>query len=415
MSATPRVVLLMVPYAGYDRGLLDGIARYAQLHGPWVFFLSGEHPQLSLPASEWLSGKYSTLQYVSRNLAHSPLPDLRRWGATGVIGRLQTASTYRRIRAAQLPLVAVDVWTDNVRLDQAHPESEIRADSVQAGRLAAEHFLERGFRRFGFCGYRGRPWSFERQQGFTERLQEAGFDCNIYEPRQWLRAPAWDREQSMVLRWLKSLPRPVAVMACNDIRGRQVLETCLLAGLRVPDEVAVVGADDDSLFCSLSNPPLSSVAFNLEKAGYRGAELLDGMMNGHSVPPANITVECLWVVPRRSTDAVALEDRHVVSALRFIRDNAKYPISVADVVTQAGVSRRALEIRFQRTLGRSIRGEIQRVRLEKTQRLLVETNLPAERVAELAGFSSLSYLSNIFRREMGMTLRQYGRRMRLPS
>lgn len=415
MASTPRVVLLMIPFSGYDRGLLDGIARYCQLHGPWVFYLSGDYPEVPLPVAENLSGNLTGREYLSGIMRSSPLPDLRRWGATGVIGRIQTAAIARRIRSAGVPLVGIDFSAEQqTARSPLSNAAEIRADSHRAGRLAAEHFLERGFRHFAFCGYAGRIWSQLRQEGFCQRLREAGAACDVYEPPQRRRGLSWDREERVVTAWLKSLPKPAGVMTCNDIRGRQVLDASLAAGLEVPDEVAVVGVDDDPLICNLSNPPLSSVALNLESAGYQAAELLDGLMTGARPSPCRILAEARWVVARRSTDVVAIEDRHVSAALRFIRDHAQAPIAVADVVAQAGISRRGLEIRFQQAVGRSIRQEIQRVRLDKTKRLLGETNLPAQRIAELAGFSSLAYLSNVFRREMAMTLAQYRRRTRIP-
>ena len=282
------------------------------------------------------------------------------------------------------------------------------------GSLAAEHFLERGFWNYAFCGFEGRVWSQHRQEGFVARLAEAGFSCQVYQPPRLKHGLSWKQELPMVTSWLKSLPRPVAMMACNDIRGRQVLEASLLSGLNVPEDVAVVGVDNDQFMCNLSNPPLSSVAVNLNQAGYQAAELLAGLMCGKVRRPQQIVAEALWVVPRRSSDVIATEDRHVAAALRFIRDHARESIGVDDVVRQSGISRRGLEIRFQKTLGRSIRGEIERTRLVLTKQLLVETNLPAEQIARLAGFCGLSYLSGVFRREAGMTLTQFRRRMRIP-
>lgn len=216
----------------------------------------------------------------------------------------------------------------------------------------------------------------------------------------------------MVLSWLQSLPKPVAVMACNDDRGRQLLEASLLGGLMVPDDVAVLGVDDDHVVCNLSNPPLSSVAFGLEQAGYQAAQVLSGLMAGTIRTPQRIQVDPLWVVSRRSTDVIATEDRHVGIALRFIRDHIRRSIGVGDIVAASGISRRNLEIRFRRALGRSIRGEIQRMRLIYTRQLLLDTHLPAGRIAELAGFGSLPYLSSVFHRAMGVTLAEYRRRLR---
>jgi LacI family transcriptional regulator len=415
MDETPRVVLLLIPFAGYDRGLLEGIARYAHLHGPWTFCLSGDYPEMPVPASDSMSGDIAGLEYLSGMVTDMSLPNLKRWGAKGVIGRIQNSKMAKTLLASGLPVIGID-------LPAAPPSrgnlllgiSEIRADSRQAGRLAAEHFLERGFCSFAFCGYEGRVWSQRRQEGFTERLLEAGFSCQVYQPAPLKHGLFWKQELPMVMAWLKSLPKPVAVMTCNDIRGRQVLEASLLGGLEVPEEVAVVGVDDDHLICNLSNPPLSSVAVNLNQAGYQAAELLDNLIRGEVREPRQIVAEALWVVGRRSSDVIVTEDRHVAAALRFIRDHARQAINVDDVVRYAGISRRGLEIRFRRAMGRSIRGEIQRIRLVFTKQLLTETNLPTERIAALAGFCSLPYLMSMFRRETGMTLAQFRRRMRTP-
>ncbi len=181
--------------------------------------------------------------------------------------------------------------------------SEICADSHSAGRVAAEHLLERGFARFGFCGYQGRIWSDRRQTGFRRaRCKPPGTPARVYEPPHRHQVLPWDREQASLTAWLLSLAKPVGIMACNDIRGRQVIEACLQAGLRVPDDVAVVGVDEDRLLCELANPPMSSVVLNLERAGYQAAELLDGLMAGRVQGPQRILVEAMWVIPRRSTD-----------------------------------------------------------------------------------------------------------------
>jgi LacI family transcriptional regulator len=203
-------------------------------------------------------------------------------------------------------------------------------------------------------------------------------------------------------------------MACNDVRGRQVIEAALAANLRVPDDVAVVGVDEDRLLCDMAYPPLSSVVLNLDRAGYQAAELLHGQMSGTIREPQRIPVEALWVMARRSTDIVAVEDRHLAAALRFIRDNFQQPITTDDVVGQLPISRRGLEIRMKRILGRSIHEEIQRSRLSWSKKLLVETELPAEKIAALSGFSSLSYMCSVFHRELDTTPAQYRRQFRAP-
>jgi len=414
MTGTPRVVLLMHPFAGYDRGLLEGIARYAQLHGPWVFCLAGEHREVPMPESDSTSDKMFPEGPIRRRSRRESF-SLRRLDAAGIIGRIQTPAIARTLLSSGLPVIAVDLTAK--QLADGHPlskVSEICADSHNAGRIAAEHLIERGFTCFGFCGYQGRVWSDRRLNGFSERVQVAGHSCCVYEPSHRRRILPWGREQASVVAWLRSLAKPVGIMACNDIRGRQVIEACLQAGLRVPDDVAVVGVDEDRLLCELANPPMSSVVLNLERAGYQAAELLDGLMAGRVQQPQRVLVEALWVIPRRSTDVLAIEDRHVAAAVRFIRDRCRQPITVGDVVSESHISRRSLEIRFQQILGRTIRQQIQQARLAWSKRLLVETNLSAEKIAQASGFSSLSYMSSVFRRELGTTLTTYRRQSRNP-
>jgi LacI family transcriptional regulator len=412
MPITPRVVLLMSPGAGYDRGVLRGIAQYARHHGPWVTLLAGDHRGLPAPPMESVTTQ-STAGGMAPARGRAAALDLRALGATGVIGRLYPPPVAKAVVASKLPVVAMDL-TDKQLAEKGplHRISEIRPDSHKAGVLAAEHLLSRGFRRFAFFGYSNENWSRHREEGFRERLVEAGQTYETYQPPKSNARLAWDKEAPIVAGWLLSLPRPVGVMACNDVRGRQLIEACTAGSLRVPDDVAVVGADEDHVLSALSNPPLSSVAFNSEQGGYRAAELLDGMMSGRVKQRQLLLVEPLWVVARPSTDVIVVEDREVASALVFIRENARRPIGVHDVVKHSAVSRRAMEIRFLRTLGRSIHDEIQRVRLEWIKQLLVETDMSIEKIANCSGFSSRSYLGAAFRRATGMTLAKFRRASR---
>lgn len=417
MAECPRVVLLLYPYAEYDRCVLQGIARYARIHGPWVFYLAGEEAGLPMPGMEAIGGLPTRTIPLGEGRRPARLPDLRRWNVTGFIGRLQTPEIAKMALEAGVPVIALDLSEEQLAGDLSPTRvSEIRPDSHKAGRMAAEHLLDGGFRSFGYCGFAGRAWSERREQGFRERLEEAGFTCHAYRPaKRKSKSPIpWRQECGEVVAWLRGLPKPVGIMTCNDIRGRQVLEASTLGDMHVPHQVAVVGADDDQLLCDLSNPSLSSVAFNARQGGYQAAELLDGLMFGRLKRPQRIDVEPMWVAARQSTDVVAVEDPDVAMALRFIRENARRPIGVNEVVAQVSLSRRALEIRFQRAVGRPIRVEIERVRLAWARQLLVETDLPTAKIAELAGFSSYGYANKVFRREMGEPPARYRRRHREP-
>jgi LacI family transcriptional regulator len=414
MNSVPRIVLIMSPQAGYDRGMIRGIARYARLNGPWAFLLTGEQFQIVD-----LDGKHLDLEansdasHEEKALAKTTV-DFKRLGASGIIGRLYSPQITEAVLASKLPMVAMDLSREQISEPRIMSAvSEIRPDSQKAGRMAAEHLLDRGFQHFAFCGFQGEIWSQFRQEGFAARLKEAGFDCPRFPSAEQKSRVPWNREQPVITAWLNSLPKPVGVMACNDVRGRQIIEACALGQMHVPNDVAVVGVDEDRLLSELSNPPLSSVALNAEQGGFRAAELLDDLLAGRANDRQTLLVEPLWVVTRPSTDVLAIEDRDVSAAVAFIRKNAKRPIGVQDVVKQTAMSRRALEIRFQRCLGRSIRGEIERIRLEWTKQLLVETDLPLGKIADCAGFGSQSYLSKVFHETIGVTLTQYRRDHRI--
>ncbi|WP_165231950.1 AraC family transcriptional regulator [Aquisphaera insulae] len=400
MSRIPKVALLIETSRGYGRGLLRGIVRYARLHGPWGFYLTpGDFAQV--------------------------LPRMQSWGGTGIIARVETAAVARAILESGLPAIALDLAEEEMRPE--HPLghlAEVESDSAGAGRLAAEHLLGLGFRNHAYVGTGDRVWSLRRRAAFVDRIREAGFEPHVYEPPRSARDRSWGREQPILSDWLCRLPRPAGLMACDDDRGRQVLEACRAGGLVVPEQIAVVGVDDDELLCELADPPLSSVALNAEAGGYRAAAMLDRMMRAHAAGcrpprrrprPARLVVEALRVVPRRSTDVIALDDPEVAAALHFLHNHAGEPIGVADVVADRLISRRSLEMRFRATVGHTIHDELQRIRLERARRLLLETDLPIPGVARAAGFSSPSYLAQVFRRALRTTPARYRRESRTPS
>ena len=209
--------------------------------------------------------------------------------------------------------------------------------------------------------------------------------------------------------WLKSLPKPVGMMASNDDLGVQIMDACKLAGLPVPDAVGIVGADNDELACGLANPTMSSVALNFERAGYESAQALDRLMRGARSMPWKILVQATHLVARSSTDVVAVEDAAVARALRFIRNHARGPVAVAEVARAAGLSRRVLERRFRREISTSIQTEIRRVRTDQIARVLVETHLPVGEIAASLRFPDVQHFARYFRAGKQMSPRQYRR------
>jgi LacI family transcriptional regulator len=280
-------------------------------------------------------------------------------------------------------------------------------DSTRIGRMGAEHLLACGFKHFAFCGQEETPiehasWSHLRNEGFAQRIQEAGFACQAFTTPP-VRKRSMKQQRQDLADWLLSLERPVGIMACNDDWGVQVMEACKLAGLAVPDTVGVIGADNDELVCGLADPAMSSVSINFERAGYEAAQALAKLIRGRSEFSGKINVYPTHVVARRSTDTVAAQDKHVAKALRFIRDHVREPVSVSSVAQAVGLSRRALERRFSRELGRTVLQETRRVRTEQIARLLVETHLPVSQIADSMGFADVRHFARYFRAEKRMS------------
>jgi LacI family transcriptional regulator len=259
--------------------------------------------------------------------------------------------------------------------------------------------LERGLRHFGYCGDSRFNWSIWREKHFKARLAEAGHICHA--------GPSPRRGGDELADWVRSIPKPAGILACYDIRGREVLDACRRAGVAVPDEVAVIGVDADDLMCELSDPPLSSVVPNARHTGWVAAELLDALMAGRPVHPDAHRIPPLGVTTRRSTDTLAVEDADLAAAVRYIRENACAGINVADVVARLPLSRRVLEARFLRILGRTPHAEILRVRLERVKTLLARGESSLDTIARHTGLGHGAYLSEVFKRELGETPGQF--------
>jgi LacI family transcriptional regulator len=265
-------------------------------------------------------------------------------------------------------------------------------DDIAVGRLGAEYFLRRGFRYFGWYSPLDRRFAILRQQGFAARLAERGFEPVIAINRTTLAST------------VSSLGRPGAIMCCNDVSALEVLEQCRASKLKVPDEVAVLGVDNDDLIQSLASPPLSSIGTATEQIGFEAAALLERLMD--RLPAAmsdKILISPTGIITRRSTDLTAIADVEVAEALRFIREHATGPIGVGDVLQSVSVSRRQLERRFQAALGRSMLEEIRRCRMERARQLLLETDLTIPQVATASGFSSASYMTVVLSAMAGQT------------
>jgi LacI family transcriptional regulator len=370
MGKTFKIVLLIESSRASGRDYLRGIARYAHLHGPWSFYWEPGGFEITLQTLETLDADGIILRDV---------------------GRLKA-----QVLRLGIPAVVV-----------GHRDKEVRGlinvvtDSKIIGTMAADHLLQCGFRHFAFCGLarsplEQTPWSQIRMEAFQKRIVEAGF---ALPPTFVLPAPGadWNKNRRRLADWLAKLPRPLGIMACNDDCGAQVAEACKLAGIVVPDAAGIVGVDNDEVVCGLADPPMTSVAVNFERAGYEAAQALDQLLRKSKKVPSKIKVQATHLVARRSTDVVAVEDEHVARALRFVRDHVKRSFSVNEIAGEAGTSRRALERRFRRIMGRSILEEVRRLRTDEIARLLLETSWPVGQIAESLGFEDVQHFARYFR------------------
>lgn len=382
-----RVALLIESSRAYGRGLLSGISKCVREHESWA--ISFEEWSWTLSPA-WLEN----------------------WEGDGLIARIETRHLADAVCRLRVP--AVDVRGSVPDLDVPL----IDTDDQAVAALAAEHLQERGFRHYAFCGFVGANYSDKRSRWFAERVAQFGGSCDVYRPPQPARAAGTIKLERRGLlyeedlaRWLTALPKPVGIMACNDIRGQQVMKACRQLGLLVPDEVAVVGVDNDEVLCELSDPPLTSVVPNTLRIGYEAAALLDRMMRGQKPPKAPQFVPPLGVATRRSTDVLAIPDRAVASVLRYIREHACEGIQVPDLVRVAAMSRTVLERRFAGLVGRSPKAEILRVQLARARQLLTETDLSLAIIAERTGFKHPEYFNSLFRLKLGVTPGRYRRQV----
>jgi LacI family transcriptional regulator len=377
VAEPPLVAVILDASRPYDRLIIGGVAHYAREHGRWSLYVE-EDPL-------------------------EKLPDLKRWHGQGIIANFDDRKVAAAIHGLKIPVVGVGGgygW-----YDESSSIPYVYTDNRAIGRLGAEHLLACGFEQLAFCGFPKSAiggWSAERAAAFEAVAGESRRACHVFTGRIGM-ARRWDDLQAELQAWLRGLPTPVGLMACNDVRARHVLEACRALGLRVPHDVAVIGVDNDSVICDLTDPPLSSIDQSARRIGYAAAEILDRLMQGVEVPATRVVVPPIGVVARASTDTFATADEEVVQALQSLRTDPWHKPRADELAAAVGMSRSSLEHRFRAAVGRSIHEEHVRLRLAATRKLIVETDLPLKAVAMRAGFPSLQYMTTFVRRHTGLT------------
>lgn len=383
VDAFKRIALILGQDLGYCRGVLRGVQAFAAGGEAWVF--RDAAPSVSVVAA------------------------VREWQPAGVIAHLFDPQVADAVKQLRVPVVNT---TSTLPLDL--PLVEI--DHAAVGRIAADHFIHSGFRNFGYFGSKSAGFSVQREAGFREQLAKSGFTCSAHHA-EYLPRPSpsdsWTEVDAGVRRWLLELPKPVAIFASNDVPARELAEICRVLELHVPEDVALIGVDDDELECNLSFPPLSSIALPAERVGFEAAKLLRQLMGGKTLSNKRIVLPPKGLVVRQSSDIVAVQDPDVGKALRYIRQHATQLIGVEDVLREVAVSRRKLERDFQRIIHRTIFAEIRRIRIERAQRLLSSTQLPMPAIASQSGFDGARRMAVVFNQVTGMTPSEYRARYSL--
>ena len=352
-----------------------GIANYSKLYGPWSFY---KEP-IDLKSS---------------------FPHLTSWKPDGIIMR-DSLITKELLKLNIPTIVAIH--------NSTYPKDlpTIKTDSKAIAQMASQHFLEKGLRNMAFCGFDDFEWSKERGKYFSMFNEEAGYKTQIYVQQNKHIDSDWENEQRHVSEWIINLPKPVGIFAANDDRGQHILEVCKLINLNVPEDVAVIGVDNDPMICEIGDPPLTSIALNVESAGFEAAKLMDYMITNRKLSGEQIAVSPVHIVQRQSSDILAVGDPEVNRAINFIKKNAQNKILVKDVVKQTNLSRRTLERKFKQSIRRSIYGEIKRVRIELIAKMLIETDLPISHISSLFNFTDIEHISRYFKLAKDIGLRDF--------
>ena len=364
--------------------MLKGIAHFERSNSVWSGYLDDE--AVSESEISWLRG--------------------RNW--KGVISRHTTPRLASACRELKIPLVDLN------NSDPIPGIPKIRPDNFRIGQLGAEHLIGCGYRYFGFAGFSNLGWSRERRDGFNETVRLADSDCSLFDvPYSGGTTPfSNERQIEKLSGWLKSLPKFSAVMACDDSKGHQLITAAAMAGILVPEEIAILGANNDTVRCETAIPALSSVAPNAFQAGFHAASVLNDMLEGRKVASYDQRIEPIGVVARLSTNAIAIDNDKVAEAVSFIRKMAYTGLTVDQVAENSHISRSLLEKNFRRYIGRSPQAEIRRVQVSRITELLIETDYPMKRIAELTGFEYTEYMSVLFKRMTGHPPGEYRAKMK---
>lgn len=362
--------------------LLRGILKYSKETEPWVV--------CRMPPS-----------FKKTNGIEGVVAWAKQWEANAIIGQFNPDDDVQLFARNSIVAVAQDFKSRFTTIPN------ITSNYIYTGQMVADFYLRKGYKNFAYFGYREVVWSNERYEGFKQRIEEKGPGYQFFEYRNQSLESLWYYQPEPLINWLKSLPLGTAVMCCDDRQGNKILELARTLNLKVPEEMAVVGVDNDETICNLSDPPLSSVNLNIEKAGYEAASLIDFLVHNPGAEYKDIVIEPELIINRLSSDIFSTTDQAILKALTFIHHNLNKHITVEDIVKVAPLSRRMLEIRFKKVTGESIHEYIFDLRMERFVQLLLNTDEPIADIAMEVGLSDAKNLSRQFKISKGCTPHEY--------
>jgi LacI family transcriptional regulator len=381
MSKSIEVLLLLDHSRSFGKNIVHGIAKYARLHSRWSLLLEPEF--------------HSDTETNWRKI----------WAVDGIIGFCKTKEQLKQIMDTGVP--AVILSADN----QEYSEVLMVVDDAAVGEMAANYMLRLGLKNYAYLGGKVEwKWSQERGNAYKNVIEKAGFEVNIYKHPASKTGRIWKNEKSYLVEWLKSLPKPIGIMACSDDRAVRLVEACQLAGLYIPSDVAIIGVDNDDISCDISSVQISSIALNTQRPGYEAAEMLDKLIHGKKFKKKTLIAYPTHVAERQSTDILQVPDKDLVSAIRYIKERSLEMIQVSDVANHVALSRRALEKKFQNILGRTVHGEVKRIRIDKIVEMLMNSDKTITEIARILNFSSTKHISRYFSKEKRMNCVEYRKR-----
>jgi LacI family transcriptional regulator len=375
-----KILLLTDFSTGYSRSLLKGIVKYSREFGPWSFYRMPSY-------FREIYGDEGIVKWA------------KEWGANAIIAQFSQVDV-NILNQLNIPIIIQNYKDRNDFI------SNLTGDYFGTGSMAAKFFLLRGYKHFAYYGFNNAVWMRERKDGFVVTIEEKGFKVFLYSDHQ-TQHNVWEFNHEILKNWLENLPKPIALFACDDSHALQITEICKMYGIRIPNDIAVLGVDNDDLLCNISDPNISSIELDVDNGGYLAGKLIHDFLENNATPPVNIIIKPIRIVLRQSTEKYAVSNIHIENVMKFIEQRYMDDINVDSIINIVPFSRRVLEKLFKKEIGMTIYQYILIVRIDFFSNLLVTTNIPLVDAAFQVGFFDYKNVSRIFIKEKKMTPYQY--------